>query len=137
MFLCINSAIKKYALFKKRVKYMESLLKNDIQPISIEIKDAIYNSQKESIQLKNYYIDIKNCTFVKYTDVINILKKMSLNILPPNYGLIQYIRLNTKQNVELDVINWSFSRLFPEDDEIYNILNRNCSNASPKKNNTK
>lgn len=121
--------IKRYILFLKKFKYIDNLLKKDIKELSEELEDAEHNKEKGFILLKNYYIDTENITIIKFSDVIQIYKKIKLEFFPPFYGLNQYVYLITSDSTKINVINWSFSRLGAEDDLVYDIFKEKCKNA--------
>lgn len=121
--------IKRYILFLKKFKYIDNLLKKDIKELSEEWEGAEYNEEKGFILLKKYYIDTQNISIIKFSDVIQLYKRTKLEPFPPYYGLNQYIYLITSDYTKIKVINWSFSRLGPEDDLVYDIFKERCKNS--------
>lgn len=127
--ICLIFYIKRYILFLKKFKYIDNLLKKDIKELSEELEHAEYNEEKGFILLKNYYIDTQNISIIKFNDIIQLYKKTKLEVFPPCYGLNQYVCLTTSDSTKINVINWSFSRLGPEDDLVYDIFKEKCKDA--------
>lgn len=129
--IIVQFFIVKYIIKYKKTRlqeldYSKQLFINENAEIKEEIKTGEFNSQKEYILMKSYFIDLSRKNIVKFADIKSIkLKFFAITTIPSFFEKNksgQFILVNTKDNHKINILNWSFNRPFAEDSSVYDIF---------------
>lgn len=126
LFFAIRYILKYKKTRLQELRYSRQLFIDNNAEIKEEIKTGEFNSQKEYVLMKSYFIDLSRKNIVKFDDIESIkLKFFAITIIPwffEKYKSGQFILVSTKDNYKINILNWSFNRAFSEDGSVYEIF---------------